>query len=88
MKQAIFIAIVLCAWSMPVAAEDLDNLSANLFLYESTANPFGKGSPSRRTASTIASAPTVAPSAIHQPRIPLRPTPRGSTTSRATIEGS
>ena len=45
-------------WSATATqAEDLGNLSANPFLYESTANPFGKGS-------------VFAPNGIHNPYSP------------------
>ena len=44
--RTIVVAIALVMWTGVAAqAEDLGNLSANPFLYESTANPLGKGSP-------------------------------------------
>ncbi|BFU88997.1 MAG: hypothetical protein NTAFB01_01840 [Nitrospira sp.] len=46
MNRTIFSAVVLCALSIPVAAEDLGKLSANPFDPDSTANRFGRyGSP-------------------------------------------
>ncbi len=53
MNRTIVIAVVLCAFSIPVAAEDLGNLSANPFLYESTGNPFGAGSLFAPNGSTL-----------------------------------
>lgn len=44
--RTIVVAIALVMWTGVAAqAEDLGNLSTNPFLYESTANPLGKGSP-------------------------------------------
>lgn len=45
MKSVFVIGILLLTTTGPADGEDLGNLSANPFLYESTANPFGKGSP-------------------------------------------
>ena len=44
-KVAYVLTLVLVGVAMSAFAEDLGNLSANPFDYESTSNPFGKGSP-------------------------------------------
>ena len=56
--RTIVVAIVMVMWmGVSAQAEDLGNLSANPYLYESTANPLGKGS-------------LFAPNGIHNPVSP------------------
>ncbi len=45
MRMIIWVVAAIVLFAMSALAEDLGNLSANPFDYESSSNPFGKGSP-------------------------------------------
>jgi hypothetical protein len=75
------IVIALWALSMPGAAEDIGNLSANPFVHESTANPFDAGSrfapnginnPFRPYGSPFSNKSATNPCAIDAPRLSLQ----------------
>ena len=45
MRQVVYLIVMIFVGAAVVQAEDLGNLSANPFDFESSSNPFGKGSP-------------------------------------------
>ena len=73
----------------PAWAEDLGELSAHPFNPDSTANPFGAGSPFKSEGiNNPFSAPMAVRSAINRRRIRSPQMRRGSMTSRETIAAS
>jgi len=56
-----------------LASDDLGNLSANPFNYESSSNPFGKGNPFAPNGIIIPTVPTAARSATGRRPIPSPP---------------
>ncbi len=85
----LIMCLLLCAAFLTQAhAEDLGNLSANPFDFNSTANPFGQGSPFAPNEVNNLFSPYGSPSAINQPPTPSPPMRRAYMTSKETIAES
>ena len=83
----LFLLLLLLA-PVSASAKELGELSANPYQQNSTANPYGAGSPFGRTGSTILSVLTAARSAINQRRTISPPMRHGFTMGREITAAS